>query len=420
MSDEALDLRRSIRLVRRHKLLVGAAVLLGLLAGVGYALITPPRFTSTAVVLLPPAVKGIGAQPIRNIGTQTVVADSNPVLAGAMRGINPPVPLAALRDRVLVSSPSPDILAFSAQGTTAAQAVGIANAVAASYVAFVRSPGAPDPLVLGRAANATGTSLASSVALDGGLAAGFGALAGAVVALAIGRGDRRLRKRDEIADATGAPVLASIPVRHPSDARGWIRLFEDYQPEAAQAWSMRRTLHQLGLTNGTGGTRVSLAVASLSTDHRALALGPQLAAFAASAGIPTNLVLGTQTDTGAAAPLRAACAGPGSARSDRSGQLQLSLADQPGADRAPLTVIVTILDARSPRLGYSASATETVLGVSAGAVTAEQLARVTISAASDGRRIAGIFVADPDSADRTTGRCPQPAQRRPVTRPTAQ
>ncbi len=63
--------------------------------------------------------------------------------------------------------------------------------------------------------------------------------------------------------------------------------------------------------------------------------------------------------------------------------------------------------------------TATVLGVSAGAVTAEQLARVAASAAADGRDIAGILVADPDPADHTTGRLPQlarPAHRRTPTR----
>ena len=55
-------------------------------------------------------------------------------------------------------------------------------------------------------------------------------------------------------------------------------------------------------------------------------------------------------------------------------------------------------------------ATATVLGVSAGAATAEQLARVAASAAADGRDIAGILVADPDPADHTTGRLPQLAR----------
>jgi hypothetical protein len=50
----------------------------------------------------------------------------------------------------------------------------------------------------------------------------------------------------------------------------------------------------------------------------------------------------------------------------------------------------------------------TVLGVSAGAATAEQLARSATSAAADGREVAGILVADPEPTDRTTGRIPQP------------
>ena len=53
MSQQALDLRRSIQIVRRHKLLVGIMVALGLLAGGAYAVLKPPMVTSTALVLLP-------------------------------------------------------------------------------------------------------------------------------------------------------------------------------------------------------------------------------------------------------------------------------------------------------------------------------------------------------------------------------
>ena len=53
MSQETLDLRRSIQIVRRHKLLMGIMVALGILAGGAYAVLKPPMVTSTALVLLP-------------------------------------------------------------------------------------------------------------------------------------------------------------------------------------------------------------------------------------------------------------------------------------------------------------------------------------------------------------------------------
>ena len=54
MSQQALDLRRSIQIVWRHKILVGVVVVLGILAGGAYATLHPPMLTSTALVVLPP------------------------------------------------------------------------------------------------------------------------------------------------------------------------------------------------------------------------------------------------------------------------------------------------------------------------------------------------------------------------------
>ena len=80
----------------------------------------------------------------------------------------------------------------------------------------------------------------------------LGALLGAVLAALrsrAGRRDRRLRERDEIADSIGVPVLASISVEHPSNAAGWRKLLEEYQPGAVDAWRMRKALQYLGLTD---------------------------------------------------------------------------------------------------------------------------------------------------------------------------
>ena len=54
MSEQALDLRRSAQIVRRHKRLMGLLVVLGILVGgAAYIVFTPPMLTSTALVALP-------------------------------------------------------------------------------------------------------------------------------------------------------------------------------------------------------------------------------------------------------------------------------------------------------------------------------------------------------------------------------
>ena len=418
MSEQAVDLRRSMRIVRRHKIIVGIAAGLGLIAGVAFTVLHPPMLTSKAVVVLPSSAS-------KYIGTQVVIAGSTPVLAAAVRGVDPPVSLQTLRGRVHVSNASPEVITISGQGKTAAQAESIANAVANSYISYIRSPhsatGRVQAHTLGGASPATGMPFAARTAITGGVGLLAGVVIGAIVALAIDRGDKRLRDRDEISDAIGVPVLASLPVRHPSDAAGWTRLLDDYKPGAVQAWSLRKTLQHLGLTDARGGNGASLAVLSLSSDRTALALGPQLAVYAASLGIPTALVIGPQQDANATATLRAACAAPPAAQSKRSRRLRVSVRDHEGAElpKAPLTVVVTVLDTQAPQVAGTMRAASTVLGVSAGVVTAEQLARVAVSAAGDGRQIAGIMVADPDPTDHTSGRLPQlapPTHRKPQAR----
>ena len=57
MSQQALDLRRSIQILRRRKVLLCLMVALGILAGGAYAWLHPPMVTSTALVLLPQSVQ---------------------------------------------------------------------------------------------------------------------------------------------------------------------------------------------------------------------------------------------------------------------------------------------------------------------------------------------------------------------------
>ncbi len=440
MSQQALDLPRAVQTVRRYRILVGIMAVLGLLVGAAYATLNPPMFTGTALVLLPEdAQSAQSAQAVQDgvaTGTNTidaytavqvVVAGSDPVLSGALHNVGPPISLTKLRGEVRVTSTTSGVILISATGTSPAEADATANAVAFSYAIYVgekNNPAHAVAQVLQRATNATGSSRLIAVLSTVLIGALVGALLGVIVSLVISRKDRRLRERDDIANSIGIPVLASVPVAHPSDAAGWTRLIEDYKPAAVDSWQLRTALQQLGMTGHTflgrpsydgGGGGFSLAVLSLSSDPRALALGPQLAVFAASHGIPTVLVIGPQQDIDATAALRTACAVPPSASSKRPNLLRVIVSDDgnvAGQADAALVIVVVVVDGQVPEIPDTMRATATVLGVTAGAATAEQLARAAVVAAAAGRELTGILVADPDSADRTNGRIPKPVQPR--------
>jgi hypothetical protein len=324
-----------------------------------------------------------------------------------------------------------NIISISAQAKLAGDAEMTANAVAASYIRYVDSPTSPigsqAAALLQPAASASGTRPLEALIVAGFLGGLGGLLIGVIVSLAISRRDRRLRERDEIANSVGLPVLASFPAARPSNAADWTRLLRDYKPGAVYAWRLRTVLQRLGvsedvLDDGSARDRSSLAVLSLASDPGALALGPQLAVFAASLGIPTCLVIGPQQNENATATLRTACAVPLAAAHDGRNYLRTAVCDTRDFDTMPsavLTVVVTVVDGDTPRIPDTMRTTTTVIGVSAGTTTAEQLARTAVSAAVDGREIAGILVANPDSSDHTTGQVPRlarPARHRMPTR----
>jgi capsular polysaccharide biosynthesis protein len=427
MSQQATDLRRSVRIVQRRKFLVGILTILGVFAGVAYGVHKPPIFSSTALVVFPqPEQNGQGPQSGQTANgptdpytaTQELIANSNPVLLNAIPNIHPATSLDDLRSAVRVGSPTSFTISITAETGMAAEAQAVANAVAESYIAYVGSANSPigylQARMLAPATSAIGPSRLKSLLIPGiagGLAA---ALVGIILALAFGRGDRRLRECDEIANSIGIPVLAAIPVLHPHDAAGWTRLLDNYQPRSVHAWQLRKAVQQLAvpggvLNNGNGSSRSSFVILTLSSDPGALALGPQLAVFTASAGIRTALVVGPQQDANVTAALRTACAVPPSAESKRPNHLRVIVSDDGEVDTlsSELVVVVTVIDSRTPQVPEKVRATTAVLGVSAGAATAEQLARAAVRATADGREIAGVLVADPVSGDHTTGYIPR-------------
>ena len=434
MSQQALDLRRSNQILRRHKMLVGVVMLVGVLAGGAYGKLYPPMVTSTALVVLPPPPQNSqvatgGNVPDPYTVTQEVIAGSNQVLSNALLDARPAVSLPELKHEIQIGNVTPYVISVTATGKTAADTEATANAVANSYVQYVNSVSNAAEHVpavsLEKATGAAGTAPLKQLIVDALLGAIAGALVGVVIALAIGRHDRRLRERDEIADSIGVSVIGSFPVAHPRDPAGWIKLLEDYRPGPLDALQLRNALHYLGMAaisgdNGNESGRSSVTILSLSSDPKAVALGPQLAAFAASHGLPTYLVIGPQQDPNVTATLRTACAAPPGSPNWPS-QLRVAVSDGP-VDvplDAALTVVVSVVNGLTPQIPGSTHTTATLLGISSGVATAEQLARVAVVADADGREITGILVADPEPTDHTTGRLPQlsrPTHRRLPTR----
>ena len=425
MSQQNLDLRTSIRIVRQRKKVFGGVAGLGLLLGAAYAIVTPPLLSSSTLIVVsspPPAITNSAANATTvstSLDTQIVIAGSDPVLALALPQVNPPMTsVQALEARISVAAVgTSDVFSITATGKTVRQADDTANAVANSYVSYVTDSTNPAVHVVAKviepAVTASGAKLPEHVGMYVILGGLFGAIVGFVISLALSRRDRRLVRRDDIANSIAAPVLASLPVERPSDPPSWARLLEEYEPDVVHSYGLSKLLQQLGVADyGAGGARgnaTSLTVLSLASDPVALALGPQLAAFAAAHGISTALVVGPQQDMNATATLRTACAAGVQIAAGRGRPLRLLATEdgQLGQVRTAFTVVVLVVDGRDPRVSTTLKTSATVLGVSAGGATAEELARAATAAASDGRDIYGILVANPDPGDQTTGRIPR-------------
>ena len=115
--------------------------------------------------------------------------------------------------------------------------------------------------------------------------------------------------------------------------------------------------------------------------------------------------------------MRTACAAT-QAGSGRRKLLRLTAAEEGRVSElaAAFVVMVVVVDGKDPRIPDMDRTTTAVLGVSAGRATAPDLARVADAAATDGRGIVGILLANPDPDDQTSGRAPRMASppRRPL------
>lgn len=491
MAEQALDVSRYWAQLRRHRLLVAAAVLAGAGAGAGSAWVLPPSFSSESQVLLPPVEGSGGETAERDVRTEIQVATSDVVLGAAGKAMDPPLSVRELEGQVRITAPTPDVINIVARARTGARAEEIARAVAAAELDYVsgkselrstthealladreesletsladvtrqiretrdrRAAGEPNTgrdladasalaqltaeqanlvlaldevrglkggdeteataSVIQKASPARRPGLVGQFVLRSAVGAALAVLLLAMVLAVVGRRDRRLRFRDEVADALGTVVLASVHSLVPRTTAGWTDLLANHQPATVDAWALRQLLRQLASDlRGPGAHAAgppgqhrllhpaSVTVISLAGDQRGLSMGPLLAAYAASAGVSTRLVAGPGHDSAAA--LWAACATPAADVEAREG---LYVTTRNHGEQRDLTVVLAVADPEQPRLDELPETEITVLAVASGAATAEDLARVAVTVDDLGRRISGVVLADPDDLDRTTGR----------------
>ena len=489
MSDQVTDIRSTVALLRRHKRVLVATAVVGLVLGATYGAAQAPQLTSTTLVLLPtPTIADNSANT--DVATQVRIALSATILGKAGEAVEPALPVRSVEKMVEVSAPTNQLLEIEATSTRGSAAQALSQAVADAYVVYVaetaqaatsatqanlqaraedlqtqitqlqdeitattsrQQEAEPDSADARREAQllsglrteqanlalqldkvkddiatsgpvgstaTTGTSVIQPATAATGPSTlqrvltwtPVGALICSILAIAVlfatARRDPRVRLRDEIADAVGSPVLAAVRSRPQRSVAGWSTLLETYEATAVESWAFRQLLRGLAPADHKTEPRAagkvdhpaSMTVVSLSGDGRGVAIGPQLAAFASSLGIATHLVTAASNER--AATLWAACAADRAAP-PRSG---LFVGDVPDGQAIELTITLIVVDRRQPDLSETPATATTIVSVAAGTATEQELARVAVAVDDAGRRIDGIVVADPDEADRTTGR----------------
>lgn len=494
MTEQVLDVRGWLRLVRRFWRIVAVFVVLGVAAAAAYVHWVVPGYQASSLVLLPTtASSGSGTTPsARSVTTDARIAVSAAVLVPAGREIDRSLDLPALQRAVSADSTANSVLRITARSSSAREAEALANAVANQLVTFVANNGSTSASnvvaalhsedrqltaqlndaqgeltaakkqltadqgtggrrstdtslvntlssevsslnlqldavkaqttqaalveiaanqgteVIQKATSATPPSVTSR-ALPLGLGALGGLLVGSLVVLAWYRRNPRLRTRDGLAEAVGAPVVSSLALPKRRTPGDWAALFESYAPSALEQWTVRRALREIGAGEDRGR---QLTVLALAGDRGGMAQAAHVAVAMADSGTSTAFAV-TAGDEGSTA-LRAACARlVGEGRHPRADLTILESATAP-AEEAQLVVELVVVDPEHPtpeRAGRPG--TVVVLAVSSGFPSAEELAGTAIAAADGGRPVEAVLVVNPTSADRTAGRFAETSPARP-------
>ncbi|KOV23692.1 Wzz/FepE/Etk N-terminal domain-containing protein [Streptomyces caelestis] len=131
MSDDTIRLVTIGRMIRRRRRLLTVLAVLGALVGYGASLLLPPRYTTSASVLLP------GAWEERELLTQTEIATSSVVVDRAAAELGwSGVDGGELRDRVSARAADGNIIEVSGTADTPERAQQLSDQVVQQFVTF--------------------------------------------------------------------------------------------------------------------------------------------------------------------------------------------------------------------------------------------------------------------------------------------
>ncbi|MGW1004258.1 Wzz/FepE/Etk N-terminal domain-containing protein [Streptomyces sp. NPDC002520] len=131
MSDDTIRLSTIGRILRRRWRLLAVLTVVGALVGYGTSLLFPPRYTTSASVLLP------GAWEERELLTQQEIATSSVVVDRAAAALRwPGVSGGELRDRVSAKAADGNIIKISGTADTPERAQQLSDQVARQFVTF--------------------------------------------------------------------------------------------------------------------------------------------------------------------------------------------------------------------------------------------------------------------------------------------
>ena len=248
--------------------------------------------------------------------------------------------------------------------------------------------------VLEPATSAEGPSLLAS-ALPFLLAALVALAAGCAAALWRDRRDDRARRRQDIAAAIGAPVLASLQARRSSGSGS--RAVANQHGSQSDEQTLRQLERRLANGQETGA---GFVVVSLTGDDAAIQIVRQLSDAAAQSGLETALFVPPSRQL--LEGLHVSTTGLNGATQDNPTIHELHRTLDDAAPNADLAIVLVITDGSKLELPRWSAAMPTVMSVSAGFARRDELAIVSAMMRAASRPFAGVIVTNPDPRDGTS------------------